>query len=354
MKDSRKKVLFFINSYAGGAEKMTVNIAGFLDRSMYEVVFYILEKEWGLIDKFLPSDCKVNYIKIRSYKDNLLFKLGKAIQEENPDFVFSSLMPINWRLAMASAFFPKVKVVLRVNNYLYTQSFIQKVRLFLAYRFVDKLIVQTDEMNLEHVKILQLENEKVVTLANPVNISQIEDKVLGKESLLDHSNINYVYVGRIDPIKGLDVLLQAFSIVLKNLKKSYLYIIGEIGGGFEKYYSELLQLSIDLGITDYVVFTGFTDNPYLYVKYASCLVLSSRNEGLPNVVIESLHLGTPVAVTRSVPVINRIVKEGINGYTCEVDDINGLSNAMISASELGRISSNYQSARPEDFQNLFI
>lgn len=347
------KVIFFVNSYAGGAEKMTANIAGFLDNKQYEVVFYIVSKEWGLIEQFLPKDCRKEYINIKSYNDNLIQKLMKAISIEKPDFVFSSLMPINWRLALASIFFPKVKVILRVNNYLYTQSLIQKIRLFITYRFTEKIILQTEEMKREHRKILKLSEDKLITLANPVNTIQIDNKVKDKVSLFDDYKTNYVYVGRIDKVKGLDILLYAFARICKDQTNACLYIIGETGGGFEPYYKELIEISENLQISNNVIFVGFSDNPYLYVRYADCFVLPSRNEGLPNVVIEALYLGTPVAVTRSVPVIDRIVSHGIDGFVCDVDDDAGLAENMMKAAKLGRIVSSYSSATKEDFQGLF-
>jgi glycosyltransferase involved in cell wall biosynthesis len=149
-------------------------------------------------------------------------------------------------------------------------------------------------------------------------------------------------------------LLKAFAIVLEKQPKSNLYMIGDCGGMFEEYYNVLLELAKSLDILERINFVGYTDNPYKYVKYANCLVLPSRNEGLPNVIIESLFLGTPVTVTDSIPVISRIVRNGIDGYVVEVDDVNSVAEAMLKTPDLGRVVSNYKSVTKEDFQNLFI
>jgi glycosyltransferase involved in cell wall biosynthesis len=292
-------------------------------------------------------------IQIQNYKDHLTRKLVKVMREEQPDYVFASLMPINIRVAFASALFPKIKVILRSNNYLYTLSFLQKARMYLAYRFLDHLIVQTDEMRDEHIKVLHLNEDKVVTLANPINIDQIRKKLEGATSPFEGSATNYVYVGRIDRIKGLDVLLKSFARLLVDEPDSLLYIVGQTDGVFKDFFAELTVLLAELKIGKNIIFTGFKDNPYQYMKFADCLVLPSRNEGLPNVVIESLYLNTPVAVTNSIPVIKRIVQEGVNGFVVEVDDVEGLAEAMKSASKLGRVQSTYTSATKEDFQRLF-
>ena len=82
-------------------------------------------------------------------------------------------------------------------------------------------------------------------------------------------------------------------------------------------------------------------------------MLSSRNEGLPNVLIESLYLGTPVAATKCIPVIERIVRDGQDGFLAETENVESLANAMLKASSLGRVESCYQAAGLDEFQRLF-
>ncbi|AWV98042.1 glycosyltransferase [Arcticibacterium luteifluviistationis] len=349
----KQKVLFFVNAYSGGAELMTLNIAGFLDPERYEVIFYVIGKDLGRIAKFIPADKTVHLIKVKYFKDFLTTKIFFVLLKEKPQIAFSSLMPINIRLCFASILFFRIKVIIRANNYLHTQSSIQKIRLFLSYHFANKLIVQTDEMNSEHVKILRLNSEKVVTLANPVNTEKIETKLTKATSLFNKSVINYTFVGRISKVKGLDTLLSAFHQVIKKKPNSILHIVGDIEGTFSPYYLELREQASSLGIQNSIIFHGFSTNPYVYMKYADCFILPSRNEGLPNVIIESLYLGTPVVATNSVPVINRLINNGIDGYVVDVDDIDGLAKSMILGPKLGRIKSTYSSATKKDFENLF-
>ncbi|WP_323073176.1 glycosyltransferase [Mycetohabitans endofungorum] len=52
-----------------------------------------------------------------------------------------------------------------------------------------------------------------------------------------------------------------------------------------------------LGLTDHVIFAGFQPNPFPFMRHARAMVLSSRYEGLPMVLIEAMALGTPVVAT---------------------------------------------------------
>lgn len=347
------KTFFFLQSGCGGAERMTIYIASCLDASQYDICFYIVGKNKGKIEQFIPSRMKRELVQVESYRDYLTFKLVKIINNEKPDIVFSSVFPINYRLCLAASMFPKTRVILRNDNYLFTQTFTQKARIFLAYRFADHLIAQTDEMADELINQLFLKANIVTVCSNPINKVAVDDKVADAVSLFDETLTNYVYVGRIAAVKGVDTLIKAFKLVAANDENARLFLIGDISGIYEDYHRYLLNIVKEENLNGYVTFVGFSNNPYVYMRYASCFVLASRNEGLPNVLIEALYLGTPVAATTCIPVIERIVQNGINGYLVNVDDSNALALAMENACKLGRVKSTYKSAMPADFQAIF-
>ena len=89
------------------------------------------------------------------------------------------------------------------------------------------------------------------------------------------------------------------------------------------------------------------------MKNADCFVLSSRNEGLPNVLIEALYIGTPSAACTCIPVIERIVENGKTGYLANSEDFDGLAEAMLNAACLGQIKSTYQSSSIEQVLKYF-
>lgn len=350
----KKKVLIFLQSGVGGAERVSVTIGKNLDSGKFDVHFCLIGNASDnlSIENFIPS----GYSLIRLPRLNglkLLLALMRVMKREKPDMVFSSIMFVNSKLLASSIFFPKIKFIVRNDNYLYTLKPSQKLLLRLFYRFADSIIAQTDEMAHELVEKLKLPSNKVFALQNPIDVTTIEDKKNATCPFERDGKIIYVASGRCQPVKGFDILINAFEKILKKQSNAELHIVGKITENCEQHYKDLCKIALKLGISDHVFFDGFQQNPYVFVKNADCFVLSSRNEGLPNVLIESLYLGTPVAAAKCIPVISRIVRDGVDGFLAETENAESLSEAMLKASALGRISSDYQSAEMNEFQRLF-
>ncbi|MFP6873990.1 MAG: glycosyltransferase [Verrucomicrobiales bacterium] len=133
-----------------------------------------------------------------------------------------------------------------------------------------------------------------------------------------------IFVGNFLPIKNPEFLLKAFS----SSRISDKVILAMIGKGPMR--SRLVRMARNLGIGDRVVFTGPLDpeNVGRWMGIADCLCLASHNEGLPNVVIESLASGLPV-VAPDVGGIGELVNNPELGTLVPVGDIRGYISAMV-------------------------
>jgi glycosyltransferase involved in cell wall biosynthesis len=76
-------------------------------------------------------------------------------------------------------------------------------------------------------------------------------------------------------------------------------------------------------------FTGNKTTPEDYMSRAGIYVLSSRCEGFPNVLLEAMAMGAPVISSNCKSGPTDIITEGHNGLIFNVDDITGLSKAII-------------------------
>jgi glycosyltransferase involved in cell wall biosynthesis len=128
-------------------------------------------------------------------------------------------------------------------------------------------------------------------------------------------------VGRLEDVKGFDILLKAFALARRTIQ-CRLLLVGE-GSRRES----LRELAIKLGVSEHVQLVGFVANPYPYIKKANLLVVPSRWEGFGNVVVEALACGTRVLST-DCPGPREILQNGKLGKLVPVDNVELLADAL--------------------------
>jgi glycosyltransferase involved in cell wall biosynthesis len=125
-------------------------------------------------------------------------------------------------------------------------------------------------------------------------------------------------IGRLDPMKGHDVLLRAIARV----ERTRLVILGE--GAFRP---QLEQLAAELGIQDRVKFAGWVEQPRPYLSTFDVIAQPSRSEGFPLTVVEAMLASRPIVATRVGSVAEAIAHEE-TGLLIEKDDVDGLAAAL--------------------------
>jgi D-inositol-3-phosphate glycosyltransferase len=124
-----------------------------------------------------------------------------------------------------------------------------------------------------------------------------------------------LFVGRIQRLKGLEILLRAFAL-LKELDARVLVVGGQPSTVHEsREISRLQHLATRLGVADRVTFSGAVPHERLplYFAAADVTVMPSSYESFGLVAVESLASGTPVVATR-VGGLTSIVRDGETGF----------------------------------------
>ena len=136
-----------------------------------------------------------------------------------------------------------------------------------------------------------------------------------------HSPI-VLWVGRLDPVKGLSFLLEAFRLVAAG-SRAHLLIAGDgpIGGTLQK-------KAADLGLASRVHFLGTRDDVPGLLKAADVFVFPSRTEGLPNAVLEAMVAGCAV-VTTDVPGCRDLVMHRESGLLVPYSDTLALAESIL-------------------------
>ena len=332
---------------------MTIILAKMLPPDEFEVKFVIVHRSLGTIVNFIPPEYEVIHIPVHNIWCAATLRIIKVIRREKPDAVFSSLLYLNYRLIVAAKICG-VKVIVRNNIDLSrTSSSWSRRMVIFTYRWADKVIAQQEEMHDEIIEFTGLSTQKVITLHNPIDTDSIDVKAQEPSPYINaDKQLKYVWVARFSREKGHDLLIKALHLVRKKNSNSHLYLVGkfEQAGAF---FQELTRLIDSLDLKDYVHLVGFDSNPYRWVKNGDVYVMPSRLEGLPNSLIDAMYLGKPVVATRCIPVIDRIVEDGYNGYVVPSEDVEAMAEAMLKAPELKGFKMTYKPASKEEIIALF-
>ena len=146
-----------------------------------------------------------------------------------------------------------------------------------------------------------------------------------------------LFVGRIEPLKGLDTLVRAMAIVKKTCTTfrcpHYLAVIGgDPEEDPEEMSAEMVRiqsLSQELGLDDMIIFLGKrgqTTLPYYYAA-AEVVVMPSRYESFGMVALEAMACGTPVIASR-VGGLAHLIQDGETGYFIPPQDPHALAEKL--------------------------
>jgi glycosyltransferase involved in cell wall biosynthesis len=153
------------------------------------------------------------------------------------------------------------------------------------------------------------------------------------DSTEEQQNEKYVlFVGRLVPVKGVDLLLRAWKNACLHVPDTTLWVAGD---GSE--LGNLRSLANELGIAPLVRFLGPKKPEELRRLYrnAEAVVLPSRREGLPLTVLEAGACGAP-CVTTSIPGIAEIIEDGVTGFLVEPESTDALTSGILKALRLSR------------------
>lgn len=181
------------------------------------------------------------------------------------------------------------------------------------YRQVDKIICLAGYTYRLLREYYEIENEKIVWIYNGLEDKAIpvslEEKKKLKQGLGIHEDEKVVlYVGRMEDLKGFDLLLHTFPFVLEKKSNVRLLVAGD--GIFSQY------LAICKGFRGKVIFAGRVDKQELYRFYqlADLGVITSRQEQCSYVAIEMMMFALPMIIS-DIPALREMVDEQVPIFT---------------------------------------
>lgn len=299
MQNKIRNIFFVIPTLtSGGAEKVVTTILKHLDRSKFKLSLAVVDMSNEVYLDKIPTDVTIYDLKCSRVRYGI-FKILVLIWKLKPNTIFTTLGHLNIALAACRIFMPpNVRIVarettipsqaLQVGLFGFALKFLYKT----FYSRVDLLICQSKAMQVDLVLNFKFPLSKTIVIHNPLEIQEIHKLMGDKKKPLEKNpnSISFVAAGRLIPVKGFDLLIEAI-IQLSN-KNIHLTILGE-GPDLER----LKRLSQVNGLSGQITFAGFQKNPFSWFRNADAFIMSSRYEGFPNVVLEALACGIPVIST---------------------------------------------------------
>ena len=325
------KLVLFIHSLArGGAERDMAEMANHWVKSGRDVTLLTLA---GPEDDTFPLDPGVRRIglglmhRARGRFDAIRWNLRRwravrrTLRELEPDAVVSFVEKTNV-LALASALFLKIPVIVseRVDPRAYSVGRGWNWLRRILYPKASALVVMTESVRRWGERIAR--RRPVFVIPNPARKMPVTSPAASKGPVdrLDPKSHCILGMGRLNPQKGFDLLIDAFSRIAPKHPDWRLEIYGE---GDERPHLER-QIEM-LGLTDRVFLPGWTLHPGNQFATSDLFVLSSRFEGYGNVLAEAMAAGMPVVSFDCDSGPSDIIRQGIDGILVPKENVEQLA-----------------------------
>lgn len=326
----------------GGAESVLCSIIDHLDPAQFNHhVIYFHDGPYS--ERLRSKGITLHQVKGLFFLYDPIFclRLFRLIKKLNPSCIHALLWTGNiyGRIIGRILHIPVVSAIHRnIDQDGIVRSFLER---FTA-AYAQKIVVVSDEAaHTLRARNSWIPAERIQVIRNGVNADEVRARGMQFQKSrydLGLSDEHFVIgsVGRFEPIKRYDLLLESFTLVNNNYPLTRLVLIGI--GSQEQYLRTKAQ---SLGIEQYVTFV-IGENAQYYYSIFDCFVQSSDREGISIALLEAMSFSLPCIVT-NVSKQHSVITSGIDGIVVPAGNMRHLADAItqIILDETKRISMGY-------------
>ena len=341
--------LFVQDLSFGGAERAMTTLADGLNSHGYEVDFITGDLD-GEMGSSIPATATTIELDTARALESIR-PLATYLSRDEPAVLCSALTHANVTTILASLLASScTTVIVTEHSPPGTRTFenprgrlvLESTRL--VYPFADGIVGVSEEITDSFRGRSIRSGPDYRTIHNPIPVADIQWQATHPVShhWISKDEPCLITAGRLTEVKDYKTLLHSIERITQD-HTVRLLILGD-----GPHRNALEEVTHRLGIEEYVEFLGYVENPYKYMQRADLFVLSSRSEGLPTVLIESLACGCPVVTTNCSSGVREILGDGQYGLLAPVGDSAQLAERILEG--LARdYDQNVLRSRAEDF-----
>lgn len=296
-----KRIDFHVTSLSkGGAETQLVRVATAMARSGWQVRIITLIPMNEYVQTLDEAGVKVDSLHIPRgrYDPRALTRLVRLLRNDRPALLCTFMFHANVLGRVAARLAGVRHVVSSIRNTVFGGRWSDRLM-----RWTDPLSeITTTNSRLAAAQLVErgvVPSHKMRVVPNGIDLSTLipgsaaETGIEALTGLPDApARFDWLCVGRLEPQKDHATLLRAVSILSSAGQPFHLFIVGR--GALE---AEVRSTIVELGLEGSVTVLGQREDVASLMQACDGLVLPSRWEGLPNVVMEALAVGLPVVAT---------------------------------------------------------
>lgn len=315
----------------GGKEKLLYEFIARADRSRFRIAVCCLKPGGYFKQKIAALGIPFHDDLLRHRFDALAFReLERVIRSEKTEIVETFAHPNTVIFSFLARLRALVDRVVVSYHAVGTDARGPVVRPYLRpiLRRMDAHIAVAEVQKRQLVEREGLPEENVRVIYNGVDTRAFRPPGAGERAAvrrtfgLSEADVVLMSVGSLKPVKGIDLLLRSVAPVMRTHAQAELVVVGD---GPDRGALQLLARELD--IADRVQFVGLRADVDALLRAADALVLSSRSEALPTVLLEAMATGLPIVAT-NVGGVPEIVNAERSGLLVAPEDAAALASAL--------------------------
>lgn len=347
--------IFVSSLNMGGAEKVAITMANDFASRGHQIDLIVMNSEGAMSSQVSPKVRIVDFETNRGRSS--FFALISYIREQQPEAILSLMTVPNSLLGLTRIFLRSKSPRLVGSEHSYITDTNQRgnrgivpyvlyvIASRIGYRMLDMNVALTSGIRNRMKRQHLVRNSRIVVLPNPIDLSDIEFR--NQPVTKSKDSIQLLAVGRLDDLKDYPTMIRAVGILQQTQNVS----LAILGDGDKR--SELQALIDELKLSENITLHGFIADTASWYRRSDLLVLSSKIEGFPNVIVEALAHGLPVVSTDCLTGPRDILNNASYGSLVAVGDYSAFAESVLQVHGQD-FDRNILRARAEEFESKRI